>query len=172
MTATSVHNSTPAGHPLKQKQDDVVERFLRLRDELIVRNHLAGMEMKEAAHELAREIEKLAMSFTRGLETVSALPHDAKVRMYLAYLDSDARLLEMETAVKTALAGAARSAVAVAETARVRAALARMDVQDAVGTHRHELSNEMHELEVRSAQVLDDIAARLTKLGIKTTKII
>lgn len=167
MTAASMKLKEPA------PQEAIAQRLLRLRDEMIVKNRLAGMEVKDAVHELGRELSKLASFFSRGVETMTTtLPHEAKLRMYIALLDSNARLLEMESAVKSALAGAARSAAVVAETARLKAALGKMDAESAFEARRGELEKELHLLEARSAEVLRDIDGRLTKLGIETGKII
>lgn len=172
MTTTQTNKTTvepPTGAP----HEALAQRFLRLRDEMIVRNHLAGMEAKSAVHELAHEIEKLASSFTRSLETAAEeVPHDIRLRMYMALLDSNTRFLEMEAAVKSALAGAAHSAAAMAETARLKAALGRMDAESAVEARRIALKKDLHDVEARSAQVLKDIDARLTRLGIETGKIV
>lgn len=172
MTATSMNQADKIKKHLPT-EEAIAQRLRRLRDEMIVRNHLAGMEAKEAVHELGRELDKLASVFARRIEdAATTLPHEAKLHMYLAYFDSNARLLEMESAIKTALTGAARSAAVVAETARVKAALGRMDARDALGARRHELRKEMAQLETRGAEVLKDIEARLTKLGVEAGKII
>lgn len=173
MTTTTSPVTSPSTEPTHAQREALAQRFLRLRDELIVRNHLAGMEAKSAVHELAREMEKLASSFSRSFDmAVEEVPNDLRLRWYMALLDSNTRFLEMEAAVKSALAGAAHSATVVAEVARVKAALARMDAHSAMETRRAALKKELHDVEARSAKVLKDIEARLTRLGIETSKIV
>lgn len=176
MTATTSMNQPDQGtqEPTQApSRQAIAERLLRLRDEVIVRNHLAGMEVKSAVHELGRELDKLAASFSRGVETVTkSAPHDARLRMYIALADSNARFLEMESAIKAALAGAARSATVVAETARLKAALARMDAESSLETRRQELTREMHLLEQLSGALLKELGHRLSKLSVETSKIV
>ena len=164
MTTTTTE-TTPSGGD----HEAIAARLLQLRDELVVKNHLASMEVKDAVRELGHELEKIAAVFTRGVTTLS---DDAKRRMHFGLLDANARFLEMETAVKAALAGAAHSAAVVVETARVKSALARMDAQDAVEARRKELKDELRHLEARGDEALRNLDARLTALGIASSKIV
>jgi len=155
------------------REEAIVARLMTLRDELIVRNHLATMEVKEAVHALSAEVERTAHAISARVGSVAAeLSHEGKLRFYVALFDNDARLLEMEAAIKSALAGAMRSARFVAETARMKTALARMDAADAMEERRKALGAQLHLLEERSVRVIDDIEKRLESLGISTTKII
>ena len=170
MNATSMKqaetkNATPA-------EEAIAARLLRLRDEMVVKNHLAGMEVKEAVHELGHELAKLALFFSRGLHTAAAMPQEARLTTYLALFDANTRLMEMESAVKAALTGAAHSATMVADGLRLKATLGRMDAESALELRRHELKKDLHQLEARGAAALKDIDARLSKLGIETGKIV
>jgi hypothetical protein len=151
----------------------IEQRLRQLRDELVVRNHLAGMDVKDAVHELTKELDHLASVFSRRVEVaVARLPEEAAIKTYLALFDANTRMLEIEKAVKAALAGAAHSATVLTETARMKAALARLDAKDAVEARRAQLRTKLHEMEARGSQALTDIEARLAKLAVDTNRVV
>jgi hypothetical protein len=151
----------------------VEDRLHQLRDELLVRNHLATMEVKDAVHDLSKELEHLASIFSNRVEVaVSRLPEEAALKTYLALFDANTRMIEMEKAVMAGLAGAAQSVTVVTETARMKAALGRMDAKDAVEARRTQLRTQLHEMQARGAQALTDIETRLAKLGANANRVV
>lgn len=145
--------------------------FTRLRDELVVRNHLAGMEVKDAVAGLAQELDKLSAKITKDLaESVASASDEARVQGHLGVLELKERIELLEGAVKKGLQGASKQPTFLAETARLHLALARMDAQQAIEERTKELRRDSQKLKGESAVMLKDLELKLEQIAAEAAK--
>lgn len=168
MTPTNPQSSSPDS-PLRF--DAIKQQLARIRDELVVRNHLAGMEVKEAVEGVAKEVDKLSSRLGNELsDAVSSAAGEARVQGHLALLEVKDRMGVLEGVIRTALHGAAKSPTFLGETARLHLALARMDAEQALEEKMKELRRDANKLNVESAAVLKDLELKLERLAAEAAK--
>lgn len=163
---------SPEGSPSQQHAIAMRARLEGLRDVLLLKNHLAGMDAKDAAHRLSREVGRLSTVMAMRAHDLAAQARDADFMLLAAMFEVNTRLLAMESALKTALAGAARSATAAGETTRMKSSLAAMDAQDAVDARVAEAKRALHQMEDCGAHAVRELDALLTRVGVRASKIV
>jgi len=146
------------------------QELARLRDELGVQLHLAGLEAQEAWRglepHLARaqgRLEEAGRSLARGL-------HDepASLEAHLALMETRDRLRELQPSLQ-ALRARVRQAregarAAIPDPVKLQARLASMELEDALAQRRREAARSLREIESFGRGLADEIVSLIDGL--------
>ena len=164
-------NTPSADSEAPLRFDNLKQYLSRIRDELVVRNHLAGMDVKEAVDGVAKEIDKLSAKVSRDFsEATASVAGEARVQGHLALMEMKDRMGVLEDVVRKGLQGAAKSPAFLSDTARLHLAFARMDAEQAVEEKVKELRRDSHKLNTESAALLKDLEFKLERLAAEAAK--
>lgn len=145
----------------------------RLRDELIVRNHLAGMDIKEAVDSVALELDRWVARLDHSFsDATAAVVDEAQLQGHLALLEIRERLTAVEDVLRQGLHGAAKSQTFMQETARLHLTLARMEAEQDLSEQVKRLRLRRHQLAEESVSLLHDLEHRLEVIARETNKYI
>jgi predicted nucleic acid-binding Zn-ribbon protein len=163
--------SSTESHPISDRFEKMKDRLARLRDQLVVRNHLAGLEIKDAVSSLSKELEKVSTKINADLvEAVGAATDEARVQGHLGLLELKQRVELLESALKKGLRGAIKEPTFLAETAQLQLALARMDAEQAIHDRAKELRQRGHALKHESAEMLKDLEHKIEQMTAEAAK--
>ena len=140
----------------------IAGELMRIGTVLLVRNHSATEEVREAVKSVARELEATATLLRDAARLATSARDDGIVQSHLALLQAKDRIQVLEELVKRGLVGAATSATFIGETARVKLALARMDAVDLFEEKRLMLLEERRRFHIATEAALADVEARLS----------
>lgn len=155
---------------LRERAERAGEELRRLRDELGVRLHLAGLEAKGLWSSLEPHLARIEARLEEAAAGAARELHDqeAALRLHLALMDARDRLAEVEPALRSLgdriRAAGAEVAGGIPDPVRLQAKLASMDLEDALQRRRREVERGLREVEAFGGRLVDEIATRLRKL--------
>ena len=144
--------------------DKIADELKRIGSELLVRNHRAGAEVRDAVRLVAEELDRTADKLRGSSSSLATLRDEGAVHAHLALLEAKDRLAILEELVKRALAGAASSPTFIGETARMKLALGKMEAADLFEEKRRLLREERRRLQLTTDAALLDLARRLADI--------
>lgn len=139
------------------------EGIARLRDEVRVRVHLAGLEAKQAWEGLETQLGRAQTRLEQAARSAEQGLHDgpAGLEVHLAVMEARDRLRELAPALQAIRARIERAgeqgAAQVPDALKLEAQLAKMDLADAVERRRAEAERGMREIRTRLRALADEI---------------
>jgi hypothetical protein len=145
----------------------LADRVTQLAEDVLMKNHRASHDVREAVAILARELTATAEKLKGSVVVAIGARDEAALQAHLALLDAHDRLELMSEVVRIALAGAERSSTFLGETARVKLALARMDASDLLEEKRRLLREEQRRFEQRTEAAYRKVEERIHAMRTK-----
>lgn len=171
--ATEGSEGTQGGDAVRERVERAAQGLSRLRDELRVQLHLAGMEAERAWEALEPHVSHTETRLRHAAESARHGAHDRKatLEMHLALMDVRDRLREMEPALhalgqRIQQAGA-EAAASVPDPVKLQARLASMDAADALQARRREVERGIQEVEAFGRRLAEEIVALLERLALR-----
>ena len=143
---------------IKEKANKTAARFNQVKDQLRVRSHLFGMEMRETSEKLGDQLDKIQkkiVDFSQEAETTS---EELRLKTHLGVLEAKEQLEELREDLGAIVKSSKDKLDQGFDEARLKAHLAKMDAKDYLAAKKTGWRDdiETHEKE-RIHQKLDEI---------------
>ena len=168
-TATGkVRRQEPNG-PLAELAQSLAGELARLRDEMMLKIHLAEMDARDAWNQISPEVEKVEKRLEESARrAVDGVGDEAELQLHLAFMDARERWGELEghlrgiaSRVRRAGTQAIEALVSLPDRAKLHTTLARMDAEDAWAERLAELQGRLEAAEGTATEMAHKIAGEM-----------